>query len=192
MQENARASAREVPTINLAHAPGEREAWRRGPLVVYLWALVELIFVSNPFQISSRLRVSALRLFGARIGADVIFRPRTRVKFPWNLDIGDRSWIGEGVWIHNQDRVKIGSDVVISQEAFLTTGSHAHRRDMALITSPMEIEDGVWITSRAMITGGVSVGKSALVKPMTVVAHNIDANAIVAGPDATACGIRFS
>ena len=66
-----------VPVIDLSKAPGERQAWDRAPLVVYLWAVFELLFVTNPFQISSRLRVLVLRMFGAEIGSRVIFRPRT-------------------------------------------------------------------------------------------------------------------
>ena len=126
-----------IPVIDLSLAPGERQAWGRSRLVVYLWGACELLFVYNPWQISSGLRVRMLRLFGAEIGPGVIFRPRTRVKFPWKLHVGARSWIGEGVWFHNQDHIRLGHDVVISQETLLTTGSHAHRVDMALITRPI-------------------------------------------------------
>jgi putative colanic acid biosynthesis acetyltransferase WcaF len=180
-----------IPVINLADAPGEHAAWDRPKFVVYLWAVFELLFITNAWQISSRLRVHILRLFGAEIGNDVIFRPRTRVKFPWKLHIGDRSWIGEGVWLHNQDHIYIGHDVSISQETMLTTGSHAHRRDMALLTRPITIEPGVWITSRCMVLGGASIGRSALVRPMTTVSGNVSANSIVSGPNAEFVGIRF-
>jgi putative colanic acid biosynthesis acetyltransferase WcaF len=181
----------DVPVINLADAPGEKAAWDRPKYQVYLWSIVELVLVTNPWQISSSLRVRALRLFGAEIGRGVIFRPRTRVKFPWKLHIGDRSWIGEGVWFHNQDHVFIGSDVVLSQEAFLTTGSHAHRRDMALITRPITVEDGAWVTSRAILLGGAHIGRSALVRPLTVVAGRVSPNSIVSGPNAEKVGTRF-
>jgi len=136
------------------------------------------LFVTNSWQISSSLRIRVLRLFGAEIGAGVIFRPRTRVKFPWKLHIGDRSWIGEGVWFHNQDHVYVGHDVSISQETFLTTGSHAHRRDMALITRPIYIEDGAWITSRVIVLGGSRLGRSSLVTPGTVVSGEVPENTI--------------
>jgi putative colanic acid biosynthesis acetyltransferase WcaF len=119
-----------------------------------------------------------LRLFGAEIGTGVIYRPRTRVSFPWKLRIGDNCWIGEGVWIHNQDQVTIEHDAVISQETFLTTGSHAHRHDMALITRPITVEAGAWITSRCIVLGGAVVGRSALVRPMTVVEGVVPANTI--------------
>lgn len=188
---SASSSAASIPVINLDDAPGERAAWDRHRSVIYLWAVFELLFVTNPWQISSALRVKVLRLFGAHIGDRVIFRPRTRVKFPWKLHVGDRSWIGEGVWFHNQDHIYVGHDVSISQETFLTTGSHAHRRDMALITRPITINEGAWITSRCMILGGTTVGRSALVRPGTIVDSNVPANTIFGSPGGVVLGTRF-
>lgn len=180
----------QVPVIDLSKAPGERAAWGRPAWLVYLWAICELFFVTNPWQISSSLRVLVLRAFGAEIGRDVIFRPRTRVKFPWKLHIGPRSWVGEGVWFHNQDHVYVGHDVVISQETFITTGSHDHRRDMALITSPIFIRDGAWITSRCIVLGGTDFGESALSRPLTVVRGFVPPLAIVAGSTCEIVGVR--
>ena len=166
------------PVISLAQAPGERAAWNRSRFTVYAWAVFERLFVTNSWQVSSGLRVRVLRLFGADIGDGVVFRPRTRVSFPWKLHVGENSWIGEGVWFHNQDDIFIEHDVVISQETFLTTGSHAHRRDMALVTRPITIESGAWITSRCTVLGGARVGRSALVRPMTVIEGVVPANTI--------------
>jgi putative colanic acid biosynthesis acetyltransferase WcaF len=182
----------EVPVIDLSKAPGERAAWDRPAWQVFMWAVCELLFVTNPWQISSSLRVRILRLFGAKIGDGVVFRPRTRVKFPWKLHIGDRSWIGEGVWFHNQNHIFVANDVVISQETFLTTGSHAHRRDMALITRPIHIEAGTWITSRCVVLGGTRAGRSVLARPLTVISGDIPANVVISGPDATVVGTRFT
>jgi putative colanic acid biosynthesis acetyltransferase WcaF len=180
-----------VRVIDLSKAPGEREAWDRPSCVVYLWALCELVFVTNPFQISSGLRVRVLRLFGAQIGEGVIMRPRLRVKFPWKLSVGARSWIGEGVWIHNQARIEIGSDVVVSQDSFLTTGTHAFRADMALETSPVIIEDGVWITSRCVVLAGSRIGRSALILPNTVVRGEVPAGTLFGTPSGQVVGQRF-
>ena len=122
----------------------------------------------------------------------MVFRPRTRVKSPWKLHIGARSWIGEGVWFHNQDHIYVGADAVISQETFLTTGSHRVRTDMGLVTSPIRIGDGAWITSRCMVLGGSRIGESALIQPMTVVKGTVPPGRIfgtAAGP--TVLGERF-
>ena len=180
-----------IPVVPLKDAPGEKAAWDRPWWVLYVWPLVEFLFVTNSLQPSSRLRIAALRRFGAKIDEGVVFRPRTRVKFPWKLTVGADSWIGEGVWIHNQTDVVIGSDVVLSQETFVTTGSHAHRRDMALIMSPVHIHDGAWVTSRCIVTGGVTIGRSALVRPASVVTSDVGPNTVVGTPSAVEYGPRF-
>lgn len=170
-----------VRVISLADAPGSREAWTKPAIVIALWLLVEYLIVSNPLQPSSGLRRWALNAFGAKIGNGVILRQRLRVKFPWNLEIGHNSWIGEGVWIHNQDKVTIGHDVCISQETFITTGSHDFRKDMALITKPVHIESGAWICSRAIITMGTHIGVSAVIPAGTVVMGIVPAGQVLDG-----------
>ena len=175
MQENY------VKVIPLKDAPGSKEAWSKPAIVIALWILVEYFFVTNPLQLSSSLRAIALRAFGARIGKDVILRPRLRVKFPWNLEIGDNCWIGEGVWIHNQDKVKVGHDVCISQETFITTGSHAFRTDMGLVTKPVDIGSGAWICSRAILTAGTQVGVSALIPAGSLVSGKVGDGLILEG-----------
>lgn len=179
------------PPINLSAAPGSGEAWDAPRWKVYAWGVVELLLVSNPWQVSSRLRRAALVAFGARVGRDVLLRPRLRVRFPWKLVIGDRSWIGEDVWLHNQDRLTIGSDAVISQGTFVTTGSHAHRRDMALLTRPVTIEDGAWVTARCIVLGGSRIGVSALVTPGTVVNGHVPDGKIFGQPGGRVLGDRF-
>lgn len=172
----------DIRVIDLSKAPGERGSWDRSAWLIYLWAACELLFITNPWQISSILRVWVLRAFGAQIGDHVVFRPRTRVKFPWKLSIGDRCWIGEGVWVHNQDQVSIGNDVVVSQETMITTGSHDVSRDMRLLTRPVVVEDGAWVTSRCMILGGARIRQSAVIVPLTVVRGEVPAG-IVWGAD---------
>ncbi len=177
--------------IDLSAAPGAGEAWDAPAWKVYAWGLVELLLVSSAWQVSSRVRRAALRAFGARIGEGVILRPRLRVRFPWKLEIGPRSWIGEDVWLHNQDTITIGADAVVSQGTFVTTGSHAHRRDMALVTRPVRIEDGAWVTARCIVTGGSRVGVSALVTPGSVVSGEVPDGAVF-GPDPSVVrGQRF-
>lgn len=187
LPSQAPETGRQKPrVIDLAKAPGAGEAWDKPRAVVYAWRVCELLFVNNPWQISSRLRVATLRAFGAEIGAGVTFRPRTRVSLPWKLHIGSGCWIGEGVWFHNQDHVFVGSNVVVSQECFITTGSHRARTDMGLITSPVHIDDGAWVTSRCMVLGGAHIGRSAVVEPLTVVRGAVPANAIYGRPEGPA------
>lgn len=157
------------------YSPG-RPAW-----IIAFWMFVEFVFVTNPLQPSSRLRACVLRLFGARIGEHAILRPRMRVKYPWRLTMGDSCWIGEGVWIHNQATVVIGDHSVISQEAFITTGSHETQATMDLRVAPVRVGSGVWITSRCMVLQGTIIGDNAIVLPGSVVSRSLPADGIFGG-----------
>jgi putative colanic acid biosynthesis acetyltransferase WcaF len=191
MTQEARDRSPGVPVIDLTSAPGARESWDAPAWKVFAWAAAELLLVTNPWQISSRLRGAVLRAFGARIGRDVVLRPRLRVRFPWKLAIGDRSWIGEDVWLHNQDRLDIGSDVVISQGTFITTGSHALRRDMALITRPVVVADGAWVTARCIVLGGSRIGASAVVTPGSIVRGEVPDGMVFGAEPGSVRGPRF-
>jgi putative colanic acid biosynthesis acetyltransferase WcaF len=178
--------------IDLSRAPGAGDSWDAPAWKVYSWGFIELLLVSNPWQISSRLRRAALVAFGARVGNGVLLRPRLRVRFPWKLTIGDRSWIGEDVWFHNQDQLTIGSDVVVSQGTFVTTGSHAVRSDMGLLTRPVEIQDGAWITARCIVLGGSRIGVSAVVSPGSVVNGDVPDGMIFSSDGAPTLRPRFA
>jgi putative colanic acid biosynthesis acetyltransferase WcaF len=164
--------------IRLSSVPISDSKYKGSKVKLASWKLIEYIFVYNPLQWSSKIRILALKAYGAKIGAGAIYRPRTRVSFPWNLRIGNNCWIGEGVWIHNQTNVVLGDDVVISQDSFLTTGSHAHLTDMRLTLKPIEIHNGVWLTSRCVVLGGSVIMANALVTPNSVVRNTIPADEI--------------
>ncbi len=168
------------PPIDLSKAT--RGTFKRSwPLwYEFLWMLAEALFVNNSLQISVRLRVALLRLFGARIGRETLIR-NIHVKFPWKLDVGDHCWIGERVWIHNQDQVSIGHDSVISQDSFLTTGSHDLEHSMNLVTRPVRIGNGVWITSRCIVQMGVEIGDNTVVTPGSVVHKSLARDGVYGG-----------
>jgi putative colanic acid biosynthesis acetyltransferase WcaF len=128
-------------------------------------------------------------LRSARGSARLVLRPRLRL--PWKLAIGDRSWIGEDVWLHNQDQLIIGADAVVSQGTFVTTGSHAHRQDMTLITKPVVIEDGAWVTAPCVVLGGSRIGVSARVTPGTVISGDVPDGMVFGQADGTVLRLRF-
>lgn len=166
--------------IPLRSVPIPDTGWGRNRLWMAAWQIAGALLVSNSMQPSSAVRRWTLRAFGAKVGDRVIIRPRVRIRFPWNLTVGHDSWIGEGVWISNRSPVTIGRDAVVSQEAFITTGSHSAARDMRTVSSPIVIEDGAWVTARCMVLGGSHIGRSAVIEPMSVVRGRV-ANGCVYG-----------
>ncbi len=123
-----------------------------------LWLIVSnLIFLSNiPYP--NVLKVFILRIFGSKVGQNVVIKPWVKIKFPWNLSLGDHVWLGEEVWIDNISKVTIQSHVCISQGAFLLTGNHNYSKSHFPLTSkPIVLEDGVWVCAKAIVTGGVTL-----------------------------------
>lgn len=122
-----------------------------------LWYLINIIFFKNPFNIISSLKVFLLNMFGARIGKKVVIKPSVNIKYPWKLQIGNYSWIGEKVWIDNLSEVIIGSNVTLSQGALMLTGSHDYTKEsFDFISLPIILENGVWIGAKAVVFGGVT------------------------------------
>lgn len=154
---------------------------RKGKAFEFLWMVIQVIFVTNSLQISSRLRVTILRLFGARIGNNVTVRPGLKIKLPWQIKIGDDSWIGDSVWMDNHGEIEIGSNSIISQGCYLTTGSHDAKKNMDLIVKNIKIGDGVWITARCVVLGGVNIGNNSIITVNSVVHKNIEPNVLYGG-----------
>ncbi len=79
----------------------------RGFLAQASWVAVSTLFFTQVW-FPGRLRPALLRLFGADIGTNVLIRHRVRVQWPWNLSIGDDSWVGTDAELYNLDRITIG------------------------------------------------------------------------------------
>ena len=154
---------------------------KRGALIELIWFVVEACVINNKLLPLSSVRVALLRLFGAKIGTGCRFVHPLRVKSPWNLEVGDNCWFGVDVWIYNQALIRIGSNVCISQGTFLSAGSHDMSTTMDLHVAPIVIEDGVWITSKCVVQMGVTIGRSAVVTPLSVVHRSLDPEGVYGG-----------
>ena len=123
-----------------------------------LWYFCNILFVKRSLQPLSVIKVRLLRLFGAKIGKGVVIKPGVNIKYPWNLSIGDYSWIGENVWIDNLAKVKIGNNVCVSQGAMLLCGNHDYKRPtFDLMVKPIVIEDGAWVGAQSTVCPGVTM-----------------------------------
>ena len=112
----------------------------------------------------------------------MVIKPRVRIKYPWHLVLGDNVWIGEDVWIDNLVTVTVGSNVCISQGAYLLTGSHDYRDPrFGLIIKPIHIAEGAWITARVTLCPGVSVGRNAVITAGSILQSDADENAVYQG-----------
>ena len=147
-----------------------------------LWWVVRSLFFAPWFPIPSKIKVSALRAFGAKVGEGVVIRSRVNVTFPWRLEIGDHVWIGDEVTILSLDRVRIGSHSCISQRAFLCTGSHDFSKEsFDLITREIEIRESCWVGAQAFVGPGVVMRKASRCLAGAVVVKEVMEGQVVGG-----------
>lgn len=147
-----------------------------------LWLVVSLLlFRLCPFSLSPVKR-AVLRAFGARVGDGVVVKPQVKITFPWKLALGNHVWLGEECWLLNLDRITIGSNVCVSQRAFLCTGNHDYRRStFDLITKPITIEDGAWVGAGSWVGPGVKVGAHAVLAAGSIATKSLEAWGIYSG-----------
>lgn len=150
-------------------------------LVRTIWLFTNACFFNSWFPVNG-LKIFLLRIFGAKVGYEVIIKPRVNIKYPWRLTIGDFSWIGEGVWIDNLDNVVIGAHVCVSQEAMLLTGNHNYSKSsFDLITKPIYLENGSWIGAKAVVCPGVICGSHSVLSVGSIATKDLEAFGIYSG-----------
>lgn len=147
-----------------------------------LWYIVNALLFNSWLWPESRLKCLLLRFFGAKIGVGVVIKPRVNIKYPWHLEVGDHVWIGEGAWIDNLAPVRIGSNVCISQSAYLLTGNHNYKDPaFALIVKEITIEDGAWIGAASVICPGVRVRRNSVLTVGSVLQKDSEERGIYRG-----------
>lgn len=148
----------------------------------FVWFYINALFFKTSLLPVNTVKRGLLRLFGAHIGKAVVIKPCVNIKYPWNLRIGDYTWIGEGVWIDNLVMVNIGANVCLSQNALLLTGSHDYKKsNFNLITGPITLADGVWIGAGAIVNQGIMAGSHAVLTAGSVATANMDSYSIYQG-----------
>lgn len=136
----------------------------RSAFVCQLWWLTQSCLFSTSPQLMYGWRSFLLRLFGAKIGNNVIIRPSARITYPWKLSIGDNSWIGDHVELYTLGEINIGSNSVISQRSYICTGSHDFTKiDFPIYAKKIVIGDGVWLATDVFVAPGITIQNNAVV-----------------------------
>ena len=139
-----------------------------------IWLPVSRFFFLTGFPWPSSMKQSILRFFGAKIGRGVVIKPCVRIKYPWNLVVGDHCWIGENVWIDNLGKVSLGNHCCLSQSALILSGNHNFKKSsFDLMIGDITLEDGVWIGARASVGPGVTCGSHSVLTMGSTATSNL-------------------
>lgn len=154
----------------------------RNFFVSVIWYITNAIFINSYLIIPTSIKIIILKLFGAKIGKNVIMKPKINIKAPWNLEIGDNVWLGEAVWIDNLGKIKIGNNSCLSQGSMLLSGNHDYRKEtFDLIIKDIIIEDGVWIGAKSIVCGGVTCHSHAVLSVNSVATKSLTSSGIYQG-----------
>lgn len=157
----------------------------------FLWFYVNAILFKTSLLPFSGLKVFLLKLFGAKMGRNITLKPCINIKYPWHLNIGHHTWIGENVWIDCLVPVYIGSNACLSQGAVLLTGNHNYKlSSFDLVTASVILEDGVWIGAGATVTPGVTAGSHAVLTSGSVATKSLEPYGIYQGNPAVKIRVR--
>jgi putative colanic acid biosynthesis acetyltransferase WcaF len=147
-----------------------------------VWYVVKCFFFLSPLPWPSAFKCALLRLFGAQVGRNVCIKPRMNIHFPWKLQIGDHTWIGEEVFLLNFEPIVIGAHCCISQRAFICTGNHDFRKpQMPYRNQPIAIQDGAWVGAQVFVAPGVTIGSDAVVAAGSVVTCGLAPGMVCSG-----------
>lgn len=137
------------------------------------------------------LRVLAYRLDGVSIGKGSHIHMGTKFFYTKNISIGSGTIIGEGAFLDGRDKLSIGNNVDIASEVMIYNSEHdIHSEDFHAVSSPVLIEDYVFIGPRVIILPGVRIGKGAVVAAGAVVTKDVGEFEIVGGVPAKVIGER--
>ena len=163
----------------------------RSAAIVQLWWIVQAtLFRASP-QFLYGWRRFLLKLFGARLGEGVLVRPTARIVYPWKLTVGDHSWIGDYAEIYCLGPIVIGANAVVSQYAYLCTGSHDIRAvGFDIFAKTITVEDEAWVAAGAFVHPGVTIGRGSVVGARAVVTADTEPMGIYIGDPARKVGER--
>ena len=158
------------------------------------FAFYTMVHAAFQLLLFPTLRTLALRLLGARVGANVVIHP---VRF-FNLyrrgfrglRIGDNCFIGDDCLIDLAEAVTLEDHVTLAERVTLLTHTNVGYRDHPLqahlpaMAAPIVLRRGAFVGSCATLLPGVEVGECAIVAAGAVVTMNVPPATMVGGVSA--------
>lgn len=157
-----------------------------------IWRFIWYLFYRPTPWFMYKYRCFLLNLFGADVS--YLAKPSNSafIEFPWNLKLDKYASVGERSWIYCLDFISIGEYSCIGQDVKLITGSHDYRSEkFEMITKPIYIGVGCWLTSDVTVLMGCSIGDYSVIGVRSLVTKDIPSNILAHGIPAVPAKKRF-
>ncbi len=147
-----------------------------------MWQLVWMLCARWTPPGLHRWRIFLLNLFGARVSSSAYVYSSVRIWAPWKLEIKQYGTLGPEVRCYNIASVSIGKRAVVSQGAYLCTGTHDYlQRNFPLVARPIVISDRAWICASTFVGPGVTVCEGAVLGATAVTFSDLSAWTVYIG-----------
>ncbi|MBW4441684.1 MAG: acyltransferase [Plectolyngbya sp. WJT66-NPBG17] len=131
------------------------------------------------------------KLYHLTIGEGTVIYNSCHLRAPEKTTIGNHTSIGDQCVLDGRGGLTIGNSVNFSTAAWVWTAQHdLNDPGFAGVSAPVVIEDYAWISSRATILPGVTIGRGAVVAAGAVVTKSVAPYEIVGGVPAKKIGER--
>lgn len=128
------------------------------------WFLINNLIFNSCFPFIS-IKVFLLKIFGAKIGKDVLLGKNIYIKYPKNLILGNNVWIGNFTIFDNVSKIVIKDNVCISQYTTLVA-SNRNFKDAQFdkVDAAILIKDNSWISSCCKIGPNAIIEENSFIK----------------------------
>ena len=128
------------------------------------------------------------QIIGRPLPARLTIYPPFYTDHGLHLDLGERVFINQGCTFLDYAGIRIAERVMIGPKVTFITSGHPvdpADRKLYLTGAPIDVAENVWIGAGATILPGVSIGRDAVIAAGAIVADDVPAASLVAGPKAT-------
>ncbi|WP_417275561.1 acetyltransferase [Celeribacter halophilus] len=120
-------------------------------------------------------RIILLRLFGAKVGVGCKVYRTCKIWYPPHLELHDFSIVGPRTNLYNQGKIIIEEKAIISQGAYLCTGTHdISDPNFQLETRDISIGTRAWVAADAFVGPGVKVGQGTVLAARAAAFKDLD------------------
>jgi acetyltransferase-like isoleucine patch superfamily enzyme len=138
-----------------------------------------------PFDDESGRAALLEQILGIPLPARLTIYPPFYTDHGLNLHLAERVFINQGCTFLDYAGIRLGAGVMVGPKATFITSGHPvdpEERHLYLTEAPIDVAENVWIGAGATILPGVTIGKDAVIAAGAIIADDVPAASLVAGP----------
>ena len=148
-------------------------------------------FQGKDFQIGRRVQIRNFSFNGRQLkiifkGNNIIMND-VLIQGGGTVEIGKNTYIGSFSVIGCNEKITIGENCMIAQSVSIRDTDHNYARidipmnNQGVVTSPVSINDDVWVGYGAVITKGINIARGSIIGANAVVTRDVPEYAVVGG-----------